>query len=171
MNLLRCQRGTASVEIVVMLPVFILLFLGVLHIHSAGIGQQEAQSAARACAYYYAVNGCTNDAAAHPVCEGLNVGKAAEAGSVKDAKDDTSVLTEVESWPVLGDALKLLFGEGSRARAERQVQSFVGDGDSKAVGRFYLVCNTVSESWSEKISELLCAVAARAKVPVMPGCN
>ena len=75
MTIVRCERGTASGEIVVMLPVFILLFFGVMHIHRQGLAQQEAQTAARACAYYFAVNGCTDDAAKHPICEGIDVGR------------------------------------------------------------------------------------------------
>lgn len=171
MKIASCQRGTASVEIVVMLPVFILLFLGVMHIHSKGLAQQEAQTAARACAYYFAVNGCTDDAAEHPICDGIDVGKTAK---IKDAGSDTEehhgFLTEVEGWPILGTAVQMLFGEGSRALAQREAQSFIGTEPSQVSGRFFMVCNTRSVSWSDRMGELLCGAASKLNVGKLPGC-
>jgi hypothetical protein len=160
-------------EIVVMLPVFILLFLGVLHIHSAGLARQNAQSAARACACHYAVNGCTEEAAKDPICDGLQVGK---EGSVEGGDEDTkqaqdSIWDELSSWPVFGKVVSLLFGEGASARSEQVAQAFVGDHDRKVSGRFYMVCNTVSQSWSGKISELLCDAANNFAGVSMPGCK
>ncbi len=168
MSIFGCQRGTASVEIVVMLPVFILLFLGVMHIHSTGIARQEAQSAARACAYYYAVNGCSDDAAKAAICKDIEVGKIGEIE--KDSKDSASIVDKVGQWPILGPLVTQLFGEGSRALAERQAQAFVGDDDSKVSGRFYMVCNTVSQSWSGKVPEILCGAGDLIGLGKAPGC-
>ncbi len=171
-SLATCERGTASVEIVIMLPVFILLFWGVMHIHSIGLARQQAQSAARGCAYHFAVNGCTDDAAAAPICAGIDVSK---VGDIPDdapgKREDTSAIEAVKDWPLVGYLVERLFGEGSRARSEQTAKSFVGDEDSKVAGRFFLVCNTVSQSWSGKLTDLVCGVAKKAQFDgIVPGC-
>ncbi len=170
-SLVRCARGTASVEIVVMLPVFIILFLGVMHIHSIGLARQQAQTAARGCAYYFAVNGCTEGAAAAPICKGVDVAKIGDIpNDAPGKKEDTAAIDEVKDWPLVGGLVTQLFGEGSRARSDQTARSFIGHEDRKVTGRFFMVCNTVSQSWSTKIEELLCGVARKAGFSGVPGC-
>ena len=71
----RCQsgatnartRGTASIEAVIVIPVFFILFLGVEYAsHVAEIGQ-AAEMTARSCAWLYSANNCSE---VPPGCEG-----------------------------------------------------------------------------------------------------
>jgi len=167
MSFARCQRGTASVEIVVMLPLFILLFVGVIHVHRVGLVRQEALATARACAFHFAVNGCTDAAAEHAICAGLNPQKGSpltndEAG--KDTREHHSLIEAIGSWKVVDHLVSGLFGARASARAERSVPGFMSRHDRKVQGTFYVVCNTVPESWSDKASELMCGAASKLHV-------
>src|SRR3954453_9582048 len=52
------RRGTASVEVVVMLPVFVILFASGFYLHGLITAAQDAGIAARGCAWAHAVAGC-----------------------------------------------------------------------------------------------------------------
>ncbi len=54
----RTQRGAAGVEAVVILPFFVLLFLGLFFLREAFLEKQRLQAKARTCAWLYSQNGC-----------------------------------------------------------------------------------------------------------------
>lgn len=167
MSLRTCERGTASVEIVVMLPVFVLLFFGAAHVHEVGLARQQALSEARGCAFYYAVNGCTKEAAEHAVCEGRNPRQGSpltndEAG--QDTKEHHGIIETIGSWKIVDTLVTGLFGQGSSAKVERTVPGFMSEEEGKVSGSFYVVCNTVSESWSGKAGDFMCGAASKLKI-------
>jgi len=167
MTIVACERGTASVEVAAMLPVFLVLLAGSAFLYRLGLAKQEALALARACAFQYAVLGCPDDATQLSVCEGLTVGEAdklAEQGARQDSPTAGSVLDEVAGWWLVGDLISSLFGTGARATATRNLRTFMGDGDTQVSGSFYLVCNTVSRSWGERINEVMCGVADKLRV-------
>jgi len=169
MSLLDDRRGSASVEIVVMLPLFIVLFAGVYHLHSAGSAALVAAEAARGCAWQFAVTGC-EDAKRLELCQGASAAKGNDVKSESDARseagDETaseleeseSVLDKIEDIPILGELVTMLFGEGAVAAAERKVPGFMRSEDVTMARAYYIVCNTVSKSWSDLMKDQVCAV-------------
>ncbi len=167
MSLTTCERGTASVEIVVMLPLFVVLLLGATHVHELGLARQQALSDARGCAFYYAVNGCTEEAAAHPICKGRSPRRGSpltndEAG--QDTKSHHGVIETLGSWQIVDTLVTGLFGQGSSASSVRTVPGFMSRQERKVSGSFYVVCNTVSESWSDKAEDFMCGAAAKLSI-------
>src|SRR6185436_2807630 len=53
-----CRRGAASVETVVVLPVFILIFISLFYVRDQVLTKQAAQERARTCAWLYSWNNC-----------------------------------------------------------------------------------------------------------------
>ena len=168
-RLQRDQRGTASVEIVVMLPLFVLLLLGVYHLHHVGSAALLAVERARGCAFQFAVEGCQNSSKGARLCAGVVAEKAdqveqadkarALAGEATVEQERPTVSDKIEQIPVLRELWRALFGEGSVVFASEQVSRFRRAGTDTLQTEQYMVCNTVSESWSELRKEQLCGLA------------
>jgi hypothetical protein len=152
-----CSRGTASVEIVVMLPVFLVLLLGTYYVHDVALARQRALSDARGCAYGYAVRGCPSDAAKVPGCKGLTAGLAGEVdGHHSDTEAQAQALKDdVGRFPVLSSAVDALFGKGGRARAKRSHRDLLGSEPGATEQSFYMTCNTVPSSFADHLWALL----------------
>lgn len=162
-------RGTASVEIVVMLPLFVILLAGVYHLHASGSAALVAAERARGCAFQYAVNGCESAEKAE-LCRDAQAAKGNDVKSESDARseggDETSqelarsesILDRVEDIPVLGALVRTLFGEGAVAVARTAAPGFMESEDGSVEKSYYIVCNTVSKGWSELIRDQVCSV-------------
>ncbi len=53
------QRGTAMVEAVIALPIFVLLFAGLFHVEGLSSAKRAQTALVRRCAWAYAMNNCT----------------------------------------------------------------------------------------------------------------
>lgn len=179
----RTQAGTASVEIVVMLPVMIVLFAAVYHFYSLGRAELTTSQSARACVWQYTMSGCRSEGA---LCQGLtpegdgdveqkaaNQGKEPEPedGRYKHAKDSSkSVLEKATQIPVVRQLVELLFGKVASVSASMSVPKFRSEERSKTTNTLYLVCNTVPESWGDKIKASICDMAEKIVGSGLPGC-
>lgn len=155
------RRGTASVEAVILLPLLVLLFLGVLYLRDVFLGVQRADLEARTCAWLYSDNGCTS---VPPGCEGL-VGPASSEvevdSSVLQAFDegarraveegDASGFVQEVIGSVLGPALDEAFGNALEGRGQVRIErSPLFGGDVLTLfSRFRLSCNLTARTPGE----------------------
>ena len=157
-----CQRGTASVEIVVMLPVFIALLAATYYVHDVARAGQRALGDARACAYHFVMRGCTPEAAASPICSGV---QAATTDALDGYDDDTrahrSVIDRLEDWPVFGAITEGLFGKAALASAQREHRGFTAARTGAQKHALYMVCNPPAPSFRDRVRELLKSLVGR----------
>ena len=160
-------RGTASVEIVVMLPVFITLFLATFYLHDLGMAAQRAGVASRSCIWAHAVAGCPDRRPA--ACDDLvlsdaQVGDPEDSEGAQDGSEDVepnpskSAFDRLADLPVVGAAIQALFGKGVRITATRSARAFMRSEYVSLSRSNYVVCNTVPATWSEKLDDLKNAV-------------
>jgi hypothetical protein len=155
------ERGTVSVEIVVMLPMFIALWFMVYFIHDLFALDVSARAMARGCAFQYALRGCVGDASGVDLCTGVKASK----GAAADAEGG-GVFAQFENWPLLGDAIKFLFGEPLHAHAEVKQ-----DEQRTHVADLYLVCNPMPEVEPKNIAQHICSLARLSLDVHIPGCR
>jgi hypothetical protein len=148
------RRGAASVEAVVALPVFALLFVGILYLDARFTARNDAEGQARSCAWLYSAANCANV----PVeCEGI-VTTRTTSGLVPDAVANAvnggdgklrsmgALVTNIVDG-LLGRALGGVFGRSLDAAATRTVERpmVFGGRTIAVVGRYYLPCNLEAE--------------------------
>ena len=151
----RHESGTASVEVVVMLPMFIVLLSAVYYCYGRAAAKLEALTAARGCAFQYAMNGCdTAD-------EGVDLCAAAQGEKLARVKggEFTGVFSLVEKVPFVGSAVETLFGEGARGKAVRSSARFTDGEREEHEQTVYLVCNTRSRTMFGHIKDSFCDFA------------
>ena len=163
------RRGTASVEIVVMLPVFTLLFFGVYHLHQVGSAALTTVERARGCAFEFAALGCEQQAKQAELCRGVVAAKAdsvEQADQARHAQGEPGVALErpsisdqIETIPVVGALWTAVFGEGSIASANVAAPLFMTQGEQTLQTQHYMVCNTVTKTWDQLRKEQLCGLA------------
>jgi hypothetical protein len=160
----QCLEGTASVEVVVMLPLFIALLFAVSYLHGLGSAFLEAKNAARACAWTHALRGCADRLP--PVCKAIGLGKSdgmrlSLAGSELEVRRDgtfelqRSYFDEVAAIPLVGAAVASVFGVGQRISATRTAPGYAGAREQVIAESVYVLCNSQAASWSDKVEELL----------------
>ena len=145
-------RGTVSVEVVVMLPMFIILLSAVYFCHARASARQDALTAARGCAFQFAMNGCRGSDSEIDLCADAQAQKLSRV----EGDESTGVLSSLERIPLLGGPIKTLFGEGARAQAKRQSQGFMGGDALEHEERVILVCNTTSRSLFGHVKDSFC---------------
>jgi hypothetical protein len=144
--------GTASVEAVIALPVFIIVLSGVWFVRDRQLAIQSAANQARSCAWQYSANDCTEIPKG---CEGvLAPGTAPRAGNkvddaLNDAKKavlaggDSKGVIEKVATGLLGPAIDALFGrfvDGNTSRTLNRPGA-LGDGQTVVTGSYHLACN------------------------------
>jgi hypothetical protein len=168
----RARQGTASVEIVVMLPFFITLFAGIYYLHGLAMAVQQAGVASRSCVWAHAVAGCPK--ARPAICQNLNIddakvgeggaGETSGSGAESDGQyehassEASSTFDKIANIPIVGAAVRAMFGKGVRITAQRGAPGFMGQDRVTMSRSNYVVCNTVPQSWEESVSELFSAI-------------
>jgi len=166
-----------------MLPVMIILFVAVCYLYSLGRAELTTNQSARACAWQYALSGCRD---AGSLCTGLAVTRGGEveqkeAGQGKEPEPEdarfkqakqshTSTFEKLQDIPVVKQIVAVLFGEVASASASQNVRKFRSEEKARIQNSLYLVCNTVSESWGDKIKDSLCSMANKIIGKGVPGC-
>ena len=144
------QRGAASVEAVIVLPVLLLVLSGLLYARDCLLEQQRAESRARSCAWLYSANGCQQV----PVgCETiLNAGPLTTPGSLSALGEELAnargklppdpLLDHVFDH-VLKHGVGELFGSAARAEAHATVERprVLGGGTSSNDRTYVVACN------------------------------
>jgi hypothetical protein len=167
MSGMRRRQGTASVEIVIMLPIFLALLFAVTYLHGLGSAFQSAAMAARACAWSYALQGCQGkvDSTCSQIPlgrpEGLRIslpGSEIELKASGEVDFDGSWFDAIAEMPLLGPAVKSVFGVGKRIKATRSYPKYMAKGNDTTTASTYVLCNVVAETWSNKVGDLLARV-------------
>jgi hypothetical protein len=155
-NSRRAQRGVAAVEAVIVLPVFVIVFLGLFYVRDQAIATQQAEQQARSCAWLYSAQDC--EGAIPAGCDGVLTradapdmappdlkGKLDEQVSrLKQGKNvDGGDLVMGIIGPTVGNALEAAFGNAVEAKTSRQVShsALFGPGQKTINGQYRLACN------------------------------
>jgi hypothetical protein len=155
------SRGAASVEAVVVLPIFLLLFISVFYVRHQALAKQAAQERARTCAWLYSANNCEFDPSLMPAECDSAMTKApfasAAAKAVTDKLTGDGFFHDVVN-KMLDSALETVFGDAIDVKVERKVaRPVLYGGDTQAVaGEYHLACNLkpkdkidiATEAWS-----------------------
>lgn len=144
--------GTATVEAVVALPVFVILFVGVCFLRNMTEARLTTDQLARRCAWEYSNNGCKDvpagcDRVFSEVGLGeinMNVGDALRAGadSFVGSGDGKAAIRRVLEWLVV-NLVTQAFTKSIDAKpaVERERPGLFGGGRSRVQGRYRLACN------------------------------
>ena len=148
-GLMHAQRGVATVEAVIVLPVFVILFVSVFYVRSQVLARQASESKARTCAWAYSMNNCNT---VPPGCEGL-VKVVRESGPVADkvsqaASKATGGLAGPVVHQVLSPALDAAFGRSLDSNTQQSYERppLYGGGTQSASGSYHLACNLTPET-------------------------
>jgi len=145
------QDGTATVEAVIMLPVFILMLFGVGYVARLFDHVMSANDLARFCVQRYALMACENEDSLPSECHGMfqKPGDATdddseEAVALREARVHDGVSDTEKNSSVLTDVLDGLFGAGMLATVSDSVQRppIVGAGETNIAATAYALCNT-----------------------------
>ncbi|MFT3928081.1 MAG: pilus assembly protein [Myxococcales bacterium] len=158
----RRKLGVVSVEIVVMLPVFVALLGAVIYLHQRALAVQAASLAARTCAWTYALKGC--EMPMPKVCDRKLLGsskgwRVSLPGSQVEFSADGvdfhgSYFDMIAEIPVFGAAVKSVFGVGERIYATKQTPQFMRSGKETVEASMYVLCNTRAETWTNNMGQL-----------------
>ena len=142
-------RGTASVEAVIVLPVFIIIFVSVFYVRGQVFSRQAAETKARTCAWAYSMKNCSE---IPPGCEGV-LQVVSGAGQVdgkieKALSGATGGLVGPVIAKVLEPALKAAFGRSLDASTQESYQrpALYGGGTATSSGSYHLACNLTPET-------------------------
>ena len=162
----RKTAAAASVEAVLVLPVFALALLGVIFLHKLYVARCDARGLARRCALEYAMNGC------HRVPEGcgdalsplrLDAG-AAEASRLRNGSGNADSFGILDV-PLIGDAIDALFGSATRARVEREVPRPWRSEPARALGEFTVLCNERPRDVGSAVQRVFCDMIPVVQCP------
>ena len=136
-------------EVVVVLPAFIVVFVSVFYVRSQVLSRQAVEAKARTCAWAYSVGNCDE---IPPGCEGIVQpvdGAGQDDEGIKDAlKNATGGLVGPVIATVIDPALKAAFGRALDANAKQYFQrpSLYGGGTATTSGSYHLACNLATET-------------------------
>jgi sirohydrochlorin ferrochelatase len=148
----RSSRGAATAEAVVVLPVFVVLFVGMFFVRDLTGAALAADQEARRCAWQYSANSCRD---IPPGCE--DVVQGTSRGSINPNMDqaltkmqdalkngtdaEEAVARILESMVV--DALAQVFSRSldSKKTIEQVRPDLFGGGNTVTVGKYHLACN------------------------------
>jgi len=167
------RRGTASVEVVMMLPFFIILYAGIYYIHAHYIGRQQAQLRARACTWEFAASGCEDRRRLEACLKDPTDGEAptdapsvpgeneAPAVATSSVGGGSGVLDKLSKIPLLGGAITWLFGKPVTVTAGQLAHipdkpSLDGTTAIRVSGKYYTMCNTVPKDWDDVAVQIFC---------------
>jgi hypothetical protein len=170
-NLRKPRQGTVLVEFVVLLPLFVLILAGVMYLFRSYEGKQLAMLKARSCGWQFALHGCETPP------EDCSVGDADQGEKGVDQAlaqlKDGSVIDAAIQLPVIGSAIKALFGVGTRGSASTSVSRppLLGGGEVKYAGTFYVLCNTVHRTLGDTAKETFCSLIPRGLAEKLSACT
>lgn len=146
------QRGTASLEALVVLPLFLLLWLGVHHMNQVYGGVLASRGQARACAWRHSNQGCHGE---------LPRGCSAKGDELTDPNaGEQSMLDIAMQSGVLRWAFEGLLGASTEVSASREVSqhAMLGDGPVNVGASLYLLCNERNRSMREIATDATCSM-------------
>ena len=179
-SLLEDTRGAAYTEVVLMMPVFISLFVGIGFFHQYYSARMDAATEARRCAWAYANGGCED---VPPGCAGIVGGSggaerrlsdSAVQGQVDDARQNVADMER--EMPLPGAATRIyeaILGSSTTARGSEPVTmpDWVGGGTRDARCGYTVVCNEEERTLGGLIHEAFCGSVGRLGLGGALGCD
>lgn len=139
-------RGAASVEAVVVLPVFLILFISLFYVRDQVLARQATQEQARTCAWLYSANNCEFDANSMPAyCDGV-LSKAPFGSDATKAVTDKLIgkgtVNDVIN-EMLDSAVETVFGDAIDVKVAQEVArpELYGGKTQAVAGEYHLACN------------------------------
>ncbi len=141
----KARRGTATIEAILALSVFIIVWAGVLYMGRAYTARLELKSKVRACAWIQSAGYCSADVDCSTSLSAGGGGGGSEeilSGLGGDEGKDDGLVGAIRT--MLSSQVDALFGERATVAASKEVARPVQfGGESVAVGASYsLPCNT-----------------------------
>jgi hypothetical protein len=160
------SRGVASVEAVLVLPLFVIFFVSLFYVRDLVVARQSAEAKTRTCVWLYSNENCDR---VPPGCEQTLLALRAAAEKV-DGRIE-SALSGASIWPIsiivsniLEPVLRAAFGKAVAANTPLTYQRppLYGGDTGVATGSYYLACNItpkterdiVKEAWDDILDAL-----------------
>lgn len=150
------QRGAASVEGVIVLPVFVILFVGLFFVRDLTRVKLDADREARRCAWEYSANACTTvPIGCDEVLKDVRRGDIAPSldaalGNIEDelrANSDAAQAAKTIVTKMVTGAIARLLTRSLDARKALELErpGLFGGGKSHVSGKYQLACNTPTQ--------------------------
>lgn len=153
-----CERGTASLEAVLVLAVFLIVYVGLFHMHKLQGNVLVARAQARSCAWRYSNAGCRDGAP-----DGCGEASTSDMQLADENDSDRGILDSITDLGVIGPVLGQVLGTAVDLRVGRTVEhtAMFGDEDITVGARIYLLCNERNRTMEEIAQDTACALIAR----------
>lgn len=158
----RSEQGAVYVEALIMLPVLLVLWVGVLFMHNQYYQNQQARLLAKQCVWEYSQAGCKGPIpkACEQAPENLAEyeDNSGTMGFVHRKVENDGKMNENEHEEPVNNALKTdngLFGRPTQVTLSKQYErpSLFGGGQRKTQAHQYLMCNEIDSDFVTKALE------------------
>jgi hypothetical protein len=155
----RKRAGAASLEAVILLPVFILIFAGILYVETLWETQQQALLQARKCAWLYANTGCDEEQLTQDCVDALHDTEGLTEGNSLAESMNGGVLDGLTEVPLVGPVIEGLFASAFDSRSSRKIQRtpILGEKTVAVIGGYYLICNEKERDMLDVIKDAFCS--------------
>jgi hypothetical protein len=145
----RARSGVAMVEAVILVPVLGMLLIGTLFVRERYLTRQRALVAARRCAWEYALSGCDDHALPASCSDAPRTDQSSQGSDASQAVIDQARLGAdgsnfdvFDEVPILGTAMRALFGTTTSASVRREVRvPWSATGTVSEGGEIVVACN------------------------------
>lgn len=160
----RKRNGSASLEAVMLLPVFILIFAGIQYVERLWENQQQTLLQARKCAWLYANAGCDEETLTEDCVDTLRDTDGLTERNELAKSMNGGILDGLTEVPLIGPVIEGIFSSAFYSRSSRSIQQtpFLGDGTVTVVGRYYLMCNEKKRDMLDLIKDAFCSTVGDA---------
>jgi hypothetical protein len=140
------------------LAVFLVVYVGLFHMHKLQGNVLIARSQARSCAWRYSNAGCRDGAPAE--CGEANT---SDMQLADDNDSDRGIMDSITDLGVIGPVLGVVLGTSVDLRVARTVKhtAMFGDNDVTVGARIYLMCNERNRTTEEIAKDTACALIPR----------
>ncbi len=139
-----CRRGSMAVEVIVLVPLFVLLWQIANILHGLNVEAIHATGETRSCAWRYALRGCRS------IPSGCRISSHGEVdGGDLEAAAHDGFATVGDHLPFLSGTLRSLHGEVIEARRDDMVSASPLWRDIPVHAQHSVMCNTPTLEWLE----------------------
>jgi len=142
-----------------LLPVFILIFAGIVYVEKLWENRQQTLLQARKCAWLYANAGCDAQNLPQACVDVLqNTTELSESNTLAKSMNG-GVLDGLTEVPLIGPVVEGLFASAFYSRSSRQIQRtpVLGEETVVVVGSYYLMCNEKKRDMLDLIKDAFCS--------------
>jgi hypothetical protein len=151
------ERGTASLEALMVLPLFLVLWIGIHHMNRVHAGVLATRGQARSCAWRYSNGGCRGELPA----ECSAAGSESEANEAEQSMLDAAMQNSVLRWAFEG-----IVGASVNVQTSREVtqHAMFGEGPVNVGSSLYLLCNERNRTMTEIGHDTTCSMLSEGSL-------